>query len=202
MKTRTFLILILLSGMLLLSACVGLYFSPEAAATSAALNSGDSNFRVDRASMQVHQTLKMSDDSRVVILSFQGDRGSTGPESCVYSYHVQKIRLGWQPSSGGGGCRTTQPNENVESIEIGAGQSGSSRPGDPGFSQVYGLVNHEDIVKVRIIWGDDQVDEVEVINSSYATARLGLFEMKRVEGLNSQGQPVYDNSPQIAPGKQ
>jgi hypothetical protein len=185
-------LLIFLIASIMLSACTGIYFSPEAAALAAVQNNGDPNFTIDPNSLEIHQSHEMDDGSVVVLMSYRGTRALSGPESCMNAYRLENKRLGWQPSSGSGSCQTQNPAEGeISAMGVGAGQSGSSRPGDPGFSQTYGTVSNPSIVKVRVTWNDTQVDQVDVIKGSFVNSRLGLFTMQQVEGLDEQGNVVY-----------
>jgi len=194
--------------MITLSSCraIGfdLTFSPEQAAIRAVRGNIEPNVTFVDDSLVVHQSIEAQDDLTVVVMSFKQLRAQTGEETCLYTYEVQRMGLGWAPKSGGGGCYS--PNQiagqEPEEIQLGAGQSISDAPGDLGFSQVYGKVNNPEIVKVRITWNDDTADEVEVINSTFVAYRFGMFNQRMVEGLNEQGEVVYSFAPQIAPGKE
>lgn len=185
----------------LLSGC-DLSMSPQSAAIEALNAVNDSNFKIDTQSVKILQTMTLNEKSVVLVLSFNGMRNISGLEKCIYSYQVEKQVFFWRMTNGGGGCWSMDSNETTDPLMVGGSQSGSSKPEDPGISQVFGIVNHPDIVMVRVTWNDGQVTNSEVSDSSYLSFRPGMAEMVKVEGLNDQDLVIYQFDPQIAPGKQ
>ena len=200
MKARYFIFTILLTTML--AACGGIALSPETAAINAVANSVDHNVTINRESIQVHQSVEVDDELRVVVLTFSQIRAGSGAENCLYTYEIAKRIYGWAPKGGGGGCSTPPgiAEERVD-LESGAGQSGSSEPGDLGFSEVHGFVNNPEITMVRVTWNDDQANETAVVNNTFVAFRVGMFDMKNVEGLSEGGEVLYTFTFQNAPGK-
>ncbi len=64
------------------------------------------------------------------------------------------------------------------------------------------MVYKPEIVKIVVTWDDGQINEVDVVNQSYMAYRLGLFQMKRVDGLDQSGQVVYTVPVNTAPEKE
>lgn len=192
--------LLLLSS--LLTACSAFSFSPETAALSAVKESYDhQDALLDANSLMVLQSHR-ADDYAVVLLSYKSTHAGSGINDCMSMYHVEKSRLGgWFAGSGGGSCSSGRTAEDIPPVDVGGNRMGSSGPDDPGFSAVYGAVNQEDIASVQILWNDDQQQEVPVVNASYLAFRDGEFDYQTVKALDSDGQVVYEYSPQIAPGK-
>ena len=184
----------------LLSGCGGINFSPEAAAKSALMNSGGNDFTIDANTLVIHQSIKLDETNAMVVMAFQGTRAGAGLQNCVYSYRVVKYAIGWQPSSGGGGCSSIQPGEGVQPFDVNGGRTSGSDP-NSAVSEVYGMVYKPEIVKIAVTWDDGQTDEVDVINQSYLVYRLGSFQMKQVDGLDQSGQVVDTVPIDIAPGK-
>ena len=188
---------------LTLSGCSGIAFSPAAAAANEVRNNIEPNVEYVEDSLTVHQTVKPQDDLAVVIMTFKQVRINVGDETCLYTYEVIKRGIGWTTKSGGGSCWTADNAGAIqEDIQVGAGQSSSSEPGDLGFSQVYGLVRNPEIINVKVTWGDDTQEEVALNNSTFVAFRQGLFNMKNIEGLNEQGSVIYSFAFTTAPGKQ
>ncbi len=192
---------------LFLAGCIHgpiLALTPEQAAIQAVIDQAGRRAVVDRGSVQVRQSLKL-DRNTFVVVSFS-QMESDRKDKCLFVYQIIQNSLGtWQPGSGGGGCSGTtigQPEPPGQPIEVGGGQSGSRGPGDPGYSHTAGMVNLNDITKVRVTWNDGSQQEVNVINSSYIAVRAGDIRFQKVEGLNSDGEVVYSNELPVAPGKQ
>jgi hypothetical protein len=181
-------------------------YSPEQAAVRAITEPGDPNMVIDRGSVKVHQSAPLG-GSTFVVVSFSGSDGKR-VDKCTYVYETQQMGIGtWAPQGGGGGCTGIQPGEAEppqETLQVGAG-TGSNGPNDPGHSYVYGLVrpteNGELIVKVRVTWQDGQMQELNVINSSYLAVRAGDLLYQKIEGLNESGEVVHtvDAPPQMRP---
>ncbi len=192
---------------LFLAGCISgpnMAFTPEQVAIRGVIDQHGSGAVVDQSSVQIRQSLPM-DRNTFVVVSFtqmEGDR----KDKCLFVYHLIRNIIGaWQPRSGGGGCSGTfigGPEQPGQSVEIGGGQSGSTGPGDPGYSHTAGLVNQKDITKVRVTWNDGSQQEVDVINSSYIAVRTGSLINQKVEGLNADGEVVFKNERQVAPGKE
>lgn len=183
-----------------LSGC-NLSLSPQSAAIEALQSVNGPNFKIDTQSIKILQTMDVSDTSTVVVISFNGLRNSNGLENCLYSQQVEKQLGFWRMFNGGGGCWSADSGANKDPLMAGGSQSGSSKPEDPGISQVFGAVNHPGIVKVSVTWDDGQVTNSEVFNGSFLSFRLGMAEMVKVEGLSDQGMVIYQINPQTAPGK-
>jgi hypothetical protein len=201
MKARNLVITLLFST--LLAACGAVAFSPETAAINAVANASDPNVTINRESIQVHQSVEVGDKLRVVVLTFNQIRAGSGVENCLYTYEVARRFYGWGLKAGGGACSTPPAiGEERADLEIGAGQSSSSDPGDIGFSEVHGFVNNPEITKVQVTWNDDQADEAAVVNNTFVAYRIGKYDMKHVEGLSESGETIYTFTFEIAPGKQ
>lgn len=196
----TVLSLLLLSS--LLTACSVFSFSPETAAVSAVKESFDhQNALLDIDSLVILQSHRVSDYA-VILLSYQSNHAGIGIYDCMSMYLVNKSRLGgWYAGSGGSACSSGRSAEEIPPIDVGGNRMGSSRPNDPGFSAVYGAVYQEDIANVQVIWNDDQLQEVPVVNASYLAFRDGEFDYQTIKALDADGQVVYEYTPQIAPGK-
>ncbi len=168
-------------------------FTPEQTALRAVTEQQGSRAVVDESTVQVRQSLQL-DRNTFVVVSFS-QMQSEGKGKCLFVYHVARNSIGaWQPRSGGGGCTVAmsgQPEQPDQPVEIGGGQTGSTGPGDPGYSHVAGMVNQKDITKVRVTWNDGGQQEVNVINSSYITVRAGSLNFQKVEGLNADGEVVF-----------
>lgn len=202
-KKRTiYLIAAALALALLLPACRGIAFSPEAAASAAIMGNIETNVALIDDSLAVRHSEKVNDNLAVVVLTYQQLRNRSDVENCLFSYEVQKRSVGWFMKSGGGGCwpLAAEAQEGQE-IQIGTGQSHSSDPGDVGFTTAYGMVRDPEIVKVEVTWNDDTLAEMDVTDSSFVAYRFGLFELAKVEGLSAQGDVLYTYTPQVAPGK-
>jgi hypothetical protein len=211
-KFNTARILLLLAlpmlGSILLTACDGgeFIFSPEEAGKAAIFQHGSPGFVVDPATVVVQQSHRIDDTSAVVLITFEGNRDRTGREECVFTYKVDRYLIGWRPGSGGGGCTQKNPPEDANAVReplwLGGGQSSGSRANDPGFSEIYGKVQQENITQVRLTWDDGKVETVDVVNGTFLAFRQGLYSMNVAEGLNADGVAVYKNEVNIAPGKQ
>jgi hypothetical protein len=193
MKTlRIAVVFILLT--LSLTACGVTHFSPEAAVTDMILHRQGPDFTVDPDTVQARQTARIEPGVAVVLVTFQGTRANSGPERCVHSYKAERFFLGWQSGSGGGSCYSDQMNDEIQPMRFSGGISTSSRPGDPGLSEVSGLVTEPSITQVRLTWKDGRIDEVDVAAETFIITRSGQFEMQKIEGLNDQGEVVYQQS--------
>ena len=189
----------------LLSGCgrSGMAFTPQQAVVSSIMERTQPGSIVDQSSVQVRQSQELSGHTFVMISYNQTIENRN--ESCLMMYEVRRSSLGtWVPGSGGGGCQGRIGGGDPapeQAVEIGSGQSGSSGPDDPGFSNVNGLVHQEGIVKIRITWHDGSTQEVDVINGSYLALRAGEYQMTKVEGLSQDGDVLFTYSNEIAPGK-
>lgn len=201
-KSILFAVLLLAFG---LSACVPLIggTSPQQVVLQEINRSMEKQAALDNNSVQVRQTVDFQGKA-FVFVTF--DRQIEGRhESCEWVYSTQKTRWGtWVPSSGGGGCsgQISGPPQPATPLSMGGGTS-SGGPNDPGYSEVYGVANHKDIVRVRVTWEDEKMQEVELVNGSYMAIREGSHQWNTVEGLDAAGNLVFANPPlEKAPGKQ
>ncbi len=197
-----------------LSACGGdslpMAFSPQQAAIQMANNAmGGPQHQsfVIPESIFVHQTQELNGHT-FVLLSFNRNAEGGRLEECTMMYEVRKTFVGWTPGSGGGGCAGriggSQEPDPKPAMEVGGGSNsgGGFNSNEPGFSDVNGVVNNNEIIKVRITWDDNQVQEVEVINGSYLALRVGKFHWTKVEGLGADANVLFSNGPIIGPKKQ
>lgn len=177
--------------LLLLSACGGVAFSPEATVTRTVLQGASVNLTIHQETVKIHQTLDISEHQSFVLLTLRGTRPEMGPVTCIYSYEAIKNTLGWTAANGSGTCRQNQPGEDVEELEIYEGFFSGRKPHEPGYSQVYGSVNSVEIVKVRITWDDNQVTEIEPVESTYLAIHYGEPRLRKIEALNNKDDVVF-----------
>ncbi len=178
--------------------------TPEQAAIRAAVERPGNHAVVNQGSVQVRQSVQF-DRYTFVVLSFNQIEDNR-KDTCTFVTQTFRNALGrWQPSSSGGGCSGMpigQPEPPKMPVEAGGGQSGSAGQGEPDYSHTAGLVNRNDIAKVRVTWNDGSQQEADVVNGSYIVVRTGRFNNQKIEGLNADGEVVYSNDPLVAPGKE
>jgi hypothetical protein len=202
-------IICLILAALLLTACQSggdVAVSAEKAAIDASIRLWQTNAVIDSNSFQIRQKQKI-EGVTFVMLSF--DRFTEGRDEQCLGLFQAEFRLlagGWFAGNGGGSCYGVAAGEEIPEglppVDIGAGTSSSSRPTDPGFSEVNGLVHQDDIRKIRVTWNDGMTQEVDVINDSYLSVRTGSFQHQKIEALDADGNVVYDSVSEVAPGKQ
>lgn len=194
-SARAWLLPIILLGLLslTLAACsaIPVGFTPEQAVMQGVANSPRPNAFVDRDSVKALQRLEFGGMTFVMVSSRQQADGHF--EDCLWLFEARKSPIGgWESGSGGGNCSTQTGGDPApqQPLDVGGGAQTSSPP-DKGVCYTYGVVRQPDIVKVRVTWKDGQVQEVPVVNASYAAIRAGQFNMSRVDGLNEKGESVY-----------
>lgn len=181
--------------LILLTACGNVNLAPEAAAKKMLLEETTEGMLVDETSVDVRQTIKMEDGRAIVAITFQGARAEMGLVDCFYTYQVRQQVTGWVAANGGGTCQDSQPERRPADLHVMVGHYSGERPGEPGYTQVYGRVNNPSIVKVQVTWGDNVRTEAEVVNATILTVRTDTQLMPTaVEGLDAQGQVVYSVS--------
>lgn len=196
---------ILLLFTLLLSACAvnnSMWsFTPEQAVSQSISRANRPGVVVDPSSIKVLQRVNVGGKTFVVLTSSQRVEGRV--EQCTWLYEVRQSAFGsWESGSGGGGCSEQVAGNEAQPLEVGGG-SQSDGSTDPGVCYAYGQVNQKDIVKVRVTWKDQMVQEVPVVNASYVSIRAGNIGFDRIEGLNEKGDVVFQHQdPGAAPGKQ
>lgn len=179
---------------LLLSACGNVGLSPEAAATKMLLEESTKGMQVYDETLEVRQILRVEDDQSIVAITFAGTRPEMGAVTltCFYTYQTLKKGAGWVAANGGGTCQENQPEQQqIADIEVMVSHYSSQRPGEPGYTQIYGSVNNPDIVKVQVIWDDNVTTEVDVVDATMLTLRKTQLMAKTVDGLNDQDQVIY-----------
>jgi hypothetical protein len=184
----------ILSLLLLLTACTGIAVSPEAAATQMLLKQTTAGMTVNQDSLEVRQILKVNHDQTIVLLSFKGVRPEMGPVACLYTYQTLRRFPGWISANGGGGCHNAPAERDLKDLDVTAGHYSGEKPLDPGYTLVFGDVNNEDIVKVRVNWDDNQLTEVDVVNATILSMRSGDQMINALEGLDADGEVVFRTS--------
>jgi len=179
--------------LLLLSAC-GISVSPESAAVKM-FPLTTASMQVDQDTLELRQTIEAEDGSAIVMLSFQGVLPEMGPVTCLYTYQIFHSLIGWRAANGGGACQQDQPKFQEQDLDVQIGYLIGQPPLDAGYGHVYGYVHNTDIVKVQIIWDDDDVTEVDVVNGTYLAIRNTQLAVKSVVGLSEQGQEIYTYFP-------
>lgn len=190
---------------LLLAACTSVTpaFTPEQAVAQVVLHSPRQDVVVDVASVKALQRLDVAGKTFVVVANNQ--QAGDHLETCLGLYEARRSPLiGWVSGSGGGGCsgQIAGNPEPPQPMEVGGGSQSSGDPSEPDICTTYGKVNQPDIVTVRVTWNDGQVQEVPVVNGSYAAIRVGQFSMTHVDGLNEKGEPVFQFDQATGPVKQ
>jgi len=197
---------VLLLFAIALSSCDAIAFSPEQIAMRQALNSPPQNGIVDAGSVKVLQTLEFN-GMTFLLVSFRQQVDNL-QQDCLFIYVARRSAIGaWSPTSGGGGCSgqvgggEPEPPPSISHIGVNI-SSGDGGALDPGYTSVRGLTHTDEIIKVRVTWLDSTTQEVDVINHSFLAVRAGQLEMTNIEGLNQNGEVVYDHhNPPAAPGK-
>lgn len=197
---------VLLLFAIVLAGCGPIAFSPEQIAVREALESLPQNGVTDPDSVEVLQSLEFN-GLTFLLVSFR-QQVENLQQDCMFVYVVRRSPIGtWAPTSGGGGCsgqigggeHEEMPPISQVGINTSSGDGGAL---DPGYTSIRGLVHADEILKVRVIWLDNIVQEVNVINHSFLIARAGQLDMINIEGLNKDGEVVYDHkNPPAAPGK-
>lgn len=190
---------------LLLSACCNVGLSPEAAATKMLLEESTKGMQVYDETLEVRQILMVEDDQSIVAITFAGTRPEMGAVTltCFYTYQTLKKGAGWVAANGGGTCQENQPEQQqIADIEVMVSHYSGQRPGETGYTQIYGSVNNPNIVKVQVIWDDNVVTEMDVVDATMLTLRKTQLMAKTVEGINEQGQVVYTHFMSGAPDSQ
>lgn len=193
--------------LLVLTGCGAMGFSPQQIAVNQAAESAPPDAVVDTASIQVIQTVEMNGKSFVMVSFNQTVKNRK--DDCLFVYGFYKSSIGtWSAESGGGGCSgqvgggELPPPEPISNIGLNMASGGGS-PTDPGVSSIYGLINLDEIVMVRVTWADNTAQEVNVVNNSFLVVRAGQVNMINIEGLKEDGEVVYNHqNPTDAPGKQ
>ena len=196
------LILGLLSLALAACSAIPLGFTPEQAVIQNVASNRRPNAFVDVASVKALQRLELAGQTFVIVSNRQQANGHI--EDCLWLFEARKSPLGgWESGSGGGSCSSQTGGDPApqQPLDVGGGAQTSSPP-DTGVCYTYGMVRQADIVKVRVTWKDGQVQEVPVVNASYAAIRAGQFNMAQVEGLNEKGEAVYKFNQATGPVKQ
>lgn len=175
----------------LLTACGTVGLSPETAATKMLLDETTNGMQVNEETLEVRQTLKMEDGQAIVVITFEGTRPEIGMVNCFYTYQTLQRMTGWVAANGGGFCKENQPERQISDMEITMGHYSGQRPGEPGYTQVYGSINNPDIVKAQVIWDDNVTTDVDVVDATVLTLRTTQRMAKTVEGLNGQDQVIY-----------
>lgn len=186
----------------LVSGCGGMVFSPAEAAIRHTMDTPLPEFTVNPNSIQVLQQVELG-NVVIVLVKFSGTRASTGQEECLFTHGVERTWMGtYQGGGGGGGCSSQPPDPETQPISIMSGKSSGRDIGDPGYSEVSGEVFRDDVTSVIVTWSDGKVEQVDVINGTYLTAREGQFDRSKIEAINADGEVVYTDEMRIAPGKQ
>lgn len=198
---KAILLLGLLSLFLVACSTTPLAFTPEQAVIQNVAN--NRHAVVDASSVKALQHLELAGQTFVMVSNREQANGLIN--DCLWFFEARKSPLGgWVSGSGVGSCEgqmgvdlAAQPP-----LDVGGGTMSNGSAADPGICTAYGKVNHADIVKVRVTWNDGQVQEVPVMNASYAAIRAGQFNMTLVEGLNEKGEAVYQFNQATGPVKQ
>jgi len=175
----------------LLAACGTVCLSPEDAATKMLLEETANGMQVNNETLAVRQTLIVEDGQSIVAITFEGTRPEMGMVKCFYTYQTLQKMTGWVAANGGGFCKEKQPERQISDLEVMVAHYSGQRPGEPGYTQIYGNINNPDIVKIQVIWDDNVVTEMDVVNATMLTLRNTQLMAKTVEGLNKQGQVIY-----------
>lgn len=195
---------ILLLAIMLYGCSGGEAFSAEDAAVKFGIENMHEGAVIDQESITIRQVREIDENIKYVLFSFQ--RQTNGrQERCLMLYETRRTPLGfWSSGSGGGGCGgpIAGIEEEIPAIDSGAGISTNS-DNPLGTSQAYGLVNDENIVKVRVTWDDGAIFDADLVNSSYLIMRDGQFETTMIEGLDADGAVVEKvDWGRPAPGKE
>jgi len=180
---------------LLLSACGNVGLSPEAAATKMLLEESTQGMQIYDETLKVRQTLLVEDDMSIVAITFTGTRPEieTIPLTCFYTYQTFKKEDGWVAANGGGICQESQPEQQINDIDVMVRNYSGQSPDETGYTQIYGSVINPNIVKVQVIWEDDVVTQVDVVDGTMLTIRKTQLKAKKVEGMNEQDQVIYSH---------
>ncbi len=202
MRSQLVRILALIPLILGLAGCMGSEaFSAEDAAVRFGTETMSEGSVVDQSSIQIRQVREVG-DKKYVLFSFER-QNNNHHERCLMLYEARRTPLRmWFAGSGGGGCGgSVDGTEEIPKIDSGGGSSmGSDDP--VGTSQAYGVVNDQNIVRVRVTWDDGAVFDADLFNSSYLVMRDGQFQSTMIEGLDADGAVVEQMDWDRAPGKE
>jgi hypothetical protein len=169
-------------------------FSPESAAIQALLAPHQQG-QVFPETIEVLQTKELDGVVSVMLRYQMSDEGLIF--DCDYVYETRNRYYGWTTLGGGGGC-TSGP---VEEQRVGIGGGTRSSNGDS-TSRVYGLVSDPEITSIEVLWDDEWLERVDVINGSFLAIRKGKNGWNEVAGYDADDNIIYSSeAPQPAPGK-
>ena len=209
---KAFFAAFLLSA-LLLSGCSIAYSTiggqgaatPERAAMDAVVRNQGGGLVVDQTTVHVLQTQQLQENFALVQVAFQGVRNGRDQEQCLGTQGTVRTSRGdWVTSGGGSGCAPVGQTSG-QPLDFGQGSnSAGGIPGDPGYTEVNGLIFDPAILAVRVTWEDGQVQQASVANGAYLAARVGEgHRFTLIEALDESGDVVYTYpAPNPAPGKQ
>lgn len=192
---RTLLITLLL---LTLTGCQALMsLTPEQVAIQAVMEQNRPDVQVDQQTIQVLQSQAWG-EGRLVLVAYQQVERNRPRTQCLQMNEIDRPRGRWAAGNSSAGC--TPIGGSPDPLDVGSGtSSGSDRPG---LSYVSGNVNDPAIVAVEVVWADGEVQQVDVINSSYLAAREGVLSPVEVRGLDTDGNVIYSSQTGVpAPGK-
>lgn len=183
-----------LLAMALLTACAR---SPEQAIIQE-VTRPQTHMQVNPASIEILQTQSWQRNV-FALVTFQVAEENNQISECLFMYDARRSPLGWAIGGGGGGCGPV--GEDDAPIGISSGQHGSTRR--LSHSHVKGLVYHEDVEVLEVIWDDGERQRAEIINDSFLAVRGGFHEYIQIQALNEAGEVIYTHeNPPPAPGKE
>ncbi len=184
----------LLLVVMMLTACA---FSPEQAIIQE-VTRPQTHMQVNPASIEILQTQSWQRNV-FALVTFQVAEENGQISECLFVYDARRSPIGWAVRGSGGGCGPVGGDD--APIGISSGRHGSTRR--LSHSHVKGLVYHEDIEVVEMIWDDGERQRAEVINDSFLAVRGGFHEYTQIQALNKAGEVIYTHeNPPPVPGKE
>lgn len=188
------LVAAILLALVLLTACAR---SPEQAIIQE-LTRPQTHMQVNPASIEILQTQSWQRNVFALVV-FQVTEENGQISKCLFMYDARRSPLGWAVGGSGGGCGPA--GEDADPIGISSGRHGSTRR--LSHSHVKGLVYHEDIEVIEVIWDDGERQRAEIINDSFLAVRGGIHEYTQIQALDEAEEVIFTHeNPPPAPGKE
>lgn len=147
-------------------------------------------FAINDNSVKAIQTVEVK-DLVLVLGQYSGTRRGGRLEIREMVLETEKAQvIRWKTHSGVSSCH--ELNDPADTLPVTVASSRKNLPTpDNGYSAIYGVVRNPQITKVVVMWDDEHVQSVNVLESTYMAAHEGGFDMTKVEAFDDQNELVY-----------